>query len=212
MDEKTYYDWLEVSPKASSEVIEKAYKALVRKYHPDLQEDNRQEAEELMKKINEAYDVLSNNEKRIKYDADLKLNQEHNQTQNHIQQTTNNNISKQHSIHELAYQQKLALKRQQQLELERQRQAELAQIEYQRQVDAARQKAYHDAYIQDLKNRGYKIRYKKTFKDYVRVAITILIIILVLFVAWQIPFIRNWFIDLYNDNELIQIIVNVFNK
>ena len=44
MENKTYYDWLEVSPKASPEVIEKAYKALVKKYHPDLQQEKSNNA------------------------------------------------------------------------------------------------------------------------------------------------------------------------
>ena len=99
------------------------------------------------------------------------------------------------------------------MELERQRQQEMqAQLEYERQVEAARQKAYHDAYIQDLRNRGYKIRYKKSFKDYVRIAITILILIALAWVAWQIPFVRNYFIDLYNDNEVIKHVVDLFMK
>ena len=44
-----YYEVLEVSEKASKEVIEKAYKALAKKYHPDLNIDNKLEAEEIMK-------------------------------------------------------------------------------------------------------------------------------------------------------------------
>jgi len=62
---KTLYEILEVSENASDEIIEKAYKVLAKKYHPDLQADeNRKQAEGKMKEINEAYDVLSNKEKR----------------------------------------------------------------------------------------------------------------------------------------------------
>ena len=96
--------------------------------------------------------------------------------------------------------------------LERQRQAELEQLEYQRQIEAARQKAYHDAYVQDLRNRGYKIRYKKTFKDYIRIAITIVVIILIFIIAWHIPFIHNWLVSLYNDNEVIKFVVDGFSR
>ena len=47
MENKNYYEWLEISKNASPEVIEKAYKALVKKYHPDLQEgESKKEAEE----------------------------------------------------------------------------------------------------------------------------------------------------------------------
>ena len=44
---KNYYEILEVDQKASKEVIEKAYKVLAKKYHPDLQEEkNKKRAEE----------------------------------------------------------------------------------------------------------------------------------------------------------------------
>ena len=56
---KTLYEVLEVSEKASKEVIEKAYKVLVKKYHPDLQDaSNKEEADKKMKEINEAYSIL----------------------------------------------------------------------------------------------------------------------------------------------------------
>lgn len=67
--EKNYYDILGVSKDASAEEIKKAYLKLAKKYHPDTsKEDN---AEEMMAKINEAYDVLSDESKRAKYDLDL---------------------------------------------------------------------------------------------------------------------------------------------
>ena len=66
------YEILEVSQKASKEVIEKAYKVLAKKYHPDLQQGiEKQEAEKKMKEINEAYEILSDEEKRRQYDLEL---------------------------------------------------------------------------------------------------------------------------------------------
>ena len=71
--EQNYYEILEVNKNASPEIIEKAYKTLVKKYHPDLQQDeNKNKYEEKIKKINEAYDILSDSEKRKKYDLNLK--------------------------------------------------------------------------------------------------------------------------------------------
>ena len=71
---KNYYEILEVSENASPEVIEKAYKALVKKYHPDLQpSEKKQEAENKIKMINEAYDTLSNSQKKETYDRQLKM-------------------------------------------------------------------------------------------------------------------------------------------
>jgi hypothetical protein len=64
-----YYDILEVSPKASIEVIEKAYLVLAKKYHPDTAENiSIAVAEEMMKKINEAHEVLTNSILRAHYD------------------------------------------------------------------------------------------------------------------------------------------------
>ena len=69
---KNYYEILEVDKNASQEVIEKAYKTLAKKYHPDLQQgQQQQEYAEKMKIINEAYDVLSNMEKRQQYNEKL---------------------------------------------------------------------------------------------------------------------------------------------
>ena len=67
-----YYEILEVSPNASVEVIRMAYKAQVKKYHPDNYKDNPQYAEEKMALFNEAYDVLADEDKRKAYDAQLK--------------------------------------------------------------------------------------------------------------------------------------------
>ncbi len=67
MDFKDYYKVLGVDKKASEEEIKKAYRKLAVKYHPDKNPGNKQ-AEEKFKEINEANAVLSDSEKRKKYD------------------------------------------------------------------------------------------------------------------------------------------------
>ena len=67
MDYKDYYAVLGVSKTATDDEIKKAYRKLARQYHPDLNPDDR-EAEKKFKDINEAYEVLSDKEKREKYD------------------------------------------------------------------------------------------------------------------------------------------------
>ncbi|MEE1021765.1 MAG: molecular chaperone DnaJ [Muribaculaceae bacterium] len=66
-EKRDYYEVLGVARDASSDDIKKAYRKLAVKYHPDRNPDDK-EAEEKFKEAAEAYDVLSDSEKRAKYD------------------------------------------------------------------------------------------------------------------------------------------------
>lgn len=72
MTSENFYDILGVSKTASQDEIKKAYRQASKKYHPDLQngktEAEKKQAEEMFKKCSEAYDVLSDSEKRQQYD------------------------------------------------------------------------------------------------------------------------------------------------
>src|SRR5271163_2921619 len=61
-----YYEVLGVSHDADQDAIRSAYRKLARKYHPDLNSD--EDAEERFKELGEAYEVLSDPEKRERYD------------------------------------------------------------------------------------------------------------------------------------------------
>jgi len=67
MDYKDYYKILGVDRKASEEEIKRAYRKLALKYHPDRNPGDKK-AEDKFKEINEAYQVLSDSEKRSRYD------------------------------------------------------------------------------------------------------------------------------------------------
>lgn len=67
MAKRDYYEILGVSKKATSDEIKKAYRQMALKYHPDKNPGDK-EAEDKFKEAAEAYDVLSNQEKRSKYD------------------------------------------------------------------------------------------------------------------------------------------------
>lgn len=68
MAKKDYYEILGVPQNASKDQINKAYKALALKYHPDRHKDNPKAAEEKFKTVTEAYQVLSDPKKRAAYD------------------------------------------------------------------------------------------------------------------------------------------------
>lgn len=67
MEYKDYYEILGVSKDASDKDIKNAYRKLAKKYHPDLNQGDQKAADKL-KEVNEAYEVLSDSEKRKKYD------------------------------------------------------------------------------------------------------------------------------------------------
>ena len=74
---KNYYEILELNPKASKEIIDKAYKVLVKKYHPDLYTgQKKQYAEKKIKEINEAYYILSDEFLKEQYDNELQKEKE----------------------------------------------------------------------------------------------------------------------------------------
>ena len=66
-DKRDYYEVLGIDKNASESDIKRAYRKMAKKYHPDNNPGDKK-AEEMMKEVNEAYEVLSNPEKKSAYD------------------------------------------------------------------------------------------------------------------------------------------------
>ena len=89
MDSKGYYTILGVPEKAKYNEIRAAYRLLAKKYHPDR--NNSDFAEDMIKKINAAFEVLSNREKRRQYD-EITFDNDWSHNDNKVDDDDNNNM------------------------------------------------------------------------------------------------------------------------
>ena len=187
---KNYYEILEVNPKASKEVIEKAYKVLVGKYHPDLYSGEKQQyAEKRTKEINEAYHVLSDDFLREQYGREL-------EKQNI---DTRQSIPRQNKINHNQ------MKQEQRDTLQKTTKAPQvgsfgAIIQIVKEL------------IQDLAKSKQKRGKRKemTKQDIFAILLTILVIIIIGVVLWFIPFTNGWMREFLFENPLFNWIGNLF--
>ncbi len=67
-EKRDYYEVLGIEKSASQDDIKKAYRKLAKKFHPDMNQDNKAQAEEKFKEVSEAYEVLADPQKKQRYD------------------------------------------------------------------------------------------------------------------------------------------------
>ncbi len=209
---KNYYEILQVNENASQEIIEKAYKVLAKKYHPDLQNDMKKKelSEDKLKQINEAYDILSDSFLRGQYDAELQRQKEEEikakygdkdygtEKTKFYGRTNENqkNKSEQDLRREEYYAQKINARQEQYDQEEKKRQA---------------QKLGTLAGVIDFVKVLYNDRPKRkeladvTKKDLFAIVLAILIVIVIGVILWCIPFTNGWIREILFENPIVKL-------
>jgi len=223
---KNLYDILQVSENASDEIIEKAYRTLAKKYHPDLQpNEKKQTAEAMMKTINEAYEILSNPKKKEEYDrqrAELRQAEEERKNaemrRQYEQQQRQQQYQRQ-TYYEPRQQEQYAEKQKLQEEpIEDENLAEYMgsmfkqtlsnQKRQKKRIQNAYREGYQDAYANYWRSHGYRVRKPWTLKRVKELLKSIGIFSLVLLAIWIFPPTRNFLIETYESNEMIKGIID----
>lgn len=219
---KDLYKVLEVDRKASIDVIEKAYKVLAKKNHPDLQstQEAKKQAEEKIKKINEAYEILKDEEKRRKYDLELEQEEKRNTinntnynnsgvngvTYNKVNYnrnvgTTNNTKCNNRTNYQSNYDQN---NQNSDTELTDKQRKKLNK-KLQRKMEDEYLRAYGDY----LTKNGYKVAFRVNWRKLPYLLIIILVVIAIGAFLWYFPITNKYLVSLYEDNIIIKKIVDV---
>lgn len=202
------YEILEVSEKASKEVIDKAYHVLAKKYHPDLQNGSKKKiAEEKMKKINEAYEILGDIEKRKVYDEELKLKREEQKRIEEIQR-----IQEQQNIQNTLHDEIDNLERLKKQEIQRQKNMQEQENSNMQTLQNEMRRAYAQAYNDYLRSKGYKIKEPWTLKRVIELLKVLAILAIIITVIWFFPPTHKLIISFYEGNEIVKVIIDLIGK
>lgn len=231
----TIYDLLEVDEKASKEEIEKSYLKLVNEYKidPKLSQEENNDNEIILKKLKLAYDILSNDEKREKYDADLakkraeeliknvtaqpdqdevaevveneKNVQEQAQKEEIHYETVNKEIE-----HEEAEEQEIQLTDEEKKKLQKAAEKEFkGNLKKAQKAEEEYNRAYNEAYNNYLRKMGYTVKEPWTWKRVKNLIIAILGIIIACALIWLLPPTRNLLIQIYEENFIVKSLVDI---
>ena len=172
---KNYYEILEVSPNASHEVIEKAYRTLAKKYHPDTQQKNNTHfAENKFRELNEAYEILSNHTLRKQYDSKLGF------------------ISNNDNLYNNLYSEQEKLKNEvNSLRIEQKSQNFINKKRQQASSNALNPKKYIQAIGSALYEETKKSKEERS-RDLFAIVLTLIIVGILFFVFWKIPAVKNY--------------------
>ena len=199
---KDYYGILEVNVNASNEVIEKAYKTLVKKYHPDLYSSiDKKEAEKKLKDINEAYNILSDSFLRSQYNLELQKQAEKTQRQeNQRRADTKNN--------ETTY----AENRNRRTRDNNMKKEKNSNRVIKRQNNVGTIFGIVDLVKELWKNKPEKReRRKMNQTDLLALGLTIVAILIIGIILWFIPFTNGWMRQLLFENPIFNFIGGLFS-
>ncbi len=211
---KNYYEILQVNQNASLEIIEKAYKVLAKKYHPDIQTDVKKKAfaETKLKEINEAYDVLSDEFLREQYDLEIEKQTKRDWEQTYSDQTysvdrnsyarNHSYASKQNTGAESSEEETNSSNGRNHVKAKEKKQKSTMGT-FEGLVELVKQ-LYHDR----PKREEFK---EMTKKDIFAIVLTIIIVILLGFALWFIPFTNGWMRELLFENPLFNWIGALFS-
>ena len=194
---KNYYEILEVDKNASDEIIKVAYKALVKKYHPDLKEGNAKiNAEDKIKQINEAYDILSNPDKKYEYDQNL-INEDISKEQYEIVLNENMNLKKELNI----YRNNIYHNYRQNNRYTKENYDTTYNTNYNNDNDSQ-----NNAYKEQNSNINYN-KFKENISERLKTLIAICITFLIIFIIYNIPFIKDLFSSFLGSHYIFLVII-----
>lgn len=204
---KNLYEILEVSENASKDVIDKVYKVLAKKYHPDLQtsEQAKAAAEEKMKEINEAYSILSDDEKRAKYNQKLQHERVVAENKNmsysaNISNIYANSYSSQKNDNEQS-------NNSQNTKMENNLKKKQKKLE--KELKKKMEEAYLKKYGEYLRKNGYKVKYRFDYNSIPALLVTITIVIIIGCILWFVPITHDYLVKVYEENIIVKIFIDI---
>lgn len=214
MSNLNYYEILEVNENASIEVIDKAYRVLAKKYHPDVYEGDKKQAEAMMQKLNEAYDVLSDENKRSNYDAILKRKKQIELEKSITENKKNSSIDSQ-NFNNINSQTETDTPLNNPAKYNKEKfvvDTTYMDEKQKRKIKKKLQERYVEAYDNYLRSRGYKLRYKWTPKRFLKAILIVAFSILILTLIFFLPPVHNYFISVYESNPIFKMTVDLISS
>lgn len=219
---KNYYEILQVDKNASQEIIEKAYKILAKKYHPDLKDDvEKKYAEEALKAINEAYETLSNPQKRLEYDKSIKY---FNVTEQDIDFLYNQNKLLKEKLNKLMTEYNNMISNENTSDYyntsdryQNNLYNNINQNHYytsnsNKNIDFDNNEDQYNNNDDNLFFKNFRLRNLKFLSSKVKFVFSITLVIIIIYILWHLPFVKNFFDYLYNNNFVIKYFVDFFSS